>query len=75
MVLVAGRRRLIAYSQRGAGLAAYDFTTSRWELLTRAGDYPRWMRDSRRVVYSLDGRLMLLDTRTGRTRELLAMPG
>lgn len=71
----ANGRYLIAYSQRGGGLAAFDFTTRRWQVLTRSGDYPRWMQDSRRVVYSLAGRLMLLDTGTGRTRELLTMPG
>jgi Tol biopolymer transport system component len=67
--------RLVAYSQRGGGLVAYSFATDRWERLTTSGSHPRWLSDSRRLVYSDNGRLMLLDANTKRTRDLLSMPG
>jgi Tol biopolymer transport system component/tRNA A-37 threonylcarbamoyl transferase component Bud32 len=68
-------RRLVSYSQRGGGLVVYSFDTGKWERLTNSGSYPRWLGDSRRLVYSDDGRLMLMDADTKRTRELLAMSG
>jgi hypothetical protein len=65
----------VSYSQRGGGLVVYSFETGKWERLTNSGSYPRWLGDSRRLVYSDDGRLMLMDADTKRTRKLLAMPG
>lgn len=67
-------RRLLTYSLRGAGLAAYDFTTSRWETLTRSGQFPRWLSDSRRIVYSDSGRIFLR-TAHGEIRQLMAGRG
>ena len=68
-------RRLVAYSQRGGGLVAYSFATDKWERLTISGSHPRWLSDSRRLVYSENGMLMLLDADTKRARELLSIPG
>jgi WD40 repeat protein len=68
-------KRLVSYSQRGGGLVAYSFATDTWERLTTSGDYPRWLSDSRRIVYSQGGRLMLIDATTKRARELLSVPG
>ena len=68
-------KRLVSYSQRGGGLVAYSFATDTWTRLTTSGSYPRWLSDSRRIVYTENGRLMLLDADTRRTRELLSMPG
>jgi serine/threonine-protein kinase len=68
-------KRLVAYSQRGGGLVAYSFATDRWERLTRSGSHPRWLSDSRRLVYSENGRLMLLDVDSKHARELLSIPG
>jgi eukaryotic-like serine/threonine-protein kinase len=65
--------RLAAYSQRGAGLAVYAFDTDSWELLTERGSKPRWLGDSRRLIYTDDGGLFLLDTESKRAREILRL--
>ena len=39
------------------------------------GNTPAWLADGRRLVYDYRGRLWVLDTITGGTKELLAIPG
>jgi Tol biopolymer transport system component len=63
-------RRIVAYSERGAGMIVYDVATGTHEEVSRVGAKPRWLSDSRRLVYTHDGALHLLDTRTKKSREI-----
>src|SRR5690606_4651812 len=68
-------RRIAAYSERGAGLAVYSLDSRTWEVITEGGTMPRWLADSRRLVYEDDGRLFIVDTATRTRREIHAAPG
>ncbi len=63
-------RRIAAYSERGAGLIVYDVATGTHEDVSRVGAKPRWLSDSRRLIYTYDGALHLLDTRTRKARQV-----
>jgi len=68
-------RWLATYSERGAGLALFNFDSRRWEIVTGSGERPRWLSDSRRLVYSDGGRLFLFDLRIRRPQEVYSLPG
>lgn len=68
-------RSIAAYSERGAGLAVYRLAEREWEVITESGRKPRFLADSRRLVYEDDGRLWIVDVATKRARELFAFPG
>ncbi len=67
-------RRIAAYSQRGAGMIVYDAATGAHEGISDLGEKPRWLSDSRRLVYAHDGALHLIDTRTKMSREIYRPP-
>lgn len=68
-------RFLVAYSERGAGLIVYTVGTGAVRRVASSGAGPRWLRDSRRVLYVDRGRLALLDTETGRSQVLFSIAG
>lgn len=43
--------------------------------MRESGDAPRWLSDSRRLVFSERGALRLIDTRTGAEQTVLSLPG
>jgi len=52
----------------------YLLASKSYELLTEdRGNNPRWLSDSRRALYVAANRLMLVDSASRRTRELLAL--
>lgn len=63
-------RSIIAYSNRGAGMIVYSTDTTTARRASATGVKPRWMSDSRRVIFVDAGRLFLLDVASGRSREL-----
>ena len=63
-------RSIIAYSLRGAGLIVYSTATTTARRASATGVKPRWMSDSRRVIYVDAGKLFLLDVESGRSHEL-----
>jgi serine/threonine protein kinase/Tol biopolymer transport system component len=67
-------RRIAAYSQRGAGMIVYDVATGAHERISDVGEKPRWLGDSRRLVYAENGALHLIDTRTKTSREIYRPP-
>jgi Tol biopolymer transport system component/predicted Ser/Thr protein kinase len=67
-------RRFAAYSQRGAGMIVYDAATGAHERISDLGEKPRWLGDSRRLVYIHDGALRLIDTLTKTSREIYRPP-
>jgi len=67
-------RRIVAYSQRGAGMIVYDVATGANEPISDVGEKPRWLGDSRRVVYIHDGAFHLVDSQTKASREIYRPP-
>jgi Tol biopolymer transport system component len=55
-----------------ADLFVYDLATESYQSTGRPGSGPSWLSDGRRLLYSsLEGALVLLDLRSGSTKELL----
>lgn len=66
-------RSIAAYSEMGAGLAIFNFDTGGWREIG-PGQKPRWLSDSRRLLYVHQGQLMIIDAQSRRSRPLLALP-
>jgi Tol biopolymer transport system component/serine/threonine protein kinase len=69
---LAGQKHLTDLSHAGIAVHEIGSNTIRW--LTDAGEWPVWMRDSRRLLFSHRGSLVLIDSATGRRKEILALP-
>jgi Tol biopolymer transport system component len=68
---IAGDRRV---ANRGpAGILLYSLAAKKYEKLTDAGAYPVWLKDGRRLLYTHEGRVYRLDTRTGKRDEVLSV--
>ncbi len=61
----ADGRRLVG---RGNGIYSYSFDTRRYELLAPAGELPHWLPDSRRLLFFIQDKLFLFDSRNRSTR-------
>lgn len=68
---LAGQRHLTDLSHAGIGIHEVGSPAIRW--LTDFGEWPVWLRDSRRLLFSHDGTLFLLDTASGKSREVLSL--
>lgn len=56
------------------GIGVYRLDTKSYEVLTAdGGQSPHWLADNRRLLYTVGNRLMLIDSVTKRTREILAL--
>ena len=57
------------------GITIYSFGTGKYERLIDHGSYPRWLSDSRRLVFTDvgTGKLFLLDARTRKVHEILSV--
>ncbi len=69
----------LAGHRRGAdvlrgGISIFSFRSRRFERLTEFGVYPVWLHDQRRLLFQSEGKIYLLDTLTGTTREFLSVP-
>ncbi|HXG88168.1 MAG TPA: protein kinase [Vicinamibacterales bacterium] len=69
---LAGQRHLADLSHAGIGIHEIGSDTLDW--LTDFGEWPVWLRDGRRMLFSHQGKLHLLDRVTKKTTELLALP-
>jgi Tol biopolymer transport system component len=56
-----------------AGIGVYSFERHEVRRLTQMGRNPWWLSDSRRLLFVHSGKLYLVDSQSGRVRELLAM--
>jgi eukaryotic-like serine/threonine-protein kinase len=65
-------RRIAAYSERGAGIAVYSFEDGSWEIITESGTKPRFLGDSRRLLFEDEGKLWIVDVTSKRVREIFA---
>lgn len=69
---LAGRKHLSDLSHAGIGIHEVGSQEIQW--LTDFGEWPVWLRDSRRLLFSHQGELFLLDTTSGSHREVLSLP-
>lgn len=66
--------RLIAgFLNRGDGIALYAPATQTYRKLTDIGADPVWLSDSRRLLFHYKGAIYMLDTNTGRQREVISI--
>ncbi|MFL6200564.1 MAG: hypothetical protein ACJ76J_15425, partial [Thermoanaerobaculia bacterium] len=56
------------------GVVTYSFASGSYERLTGQGDNAVWLPDGRRLLYQVARRILLLDTRTRKTSEVLDSP-
>jgi serine/threonine protein kinase/dipeptidyl aminopeptidase/acylaminoacyl peptidase len=57
------------------GIVIYSLKTKRYLKLTDFGVWPRWLNDGRRLLFSDNRRIYLLDVRSKEYREILESPG
>lgn len=69
---LAGQKHLADLSHAGIGIHEIGSKEIQW--LTDFGEWPVWLRDSRRLLFSHRGKLSLLDTVSGRHYEVLSLP-
>jgi hypothetical protein len=69
---LAGQKHLADLSHAGIGVHERGSQTIRW--LTDFGEWPVWLRDSRRLLFSHQGKLFLLDGTSGDYKEVLSLP-
>ncbi len=69
--MIAGQ--LINPDGSEAGIGIYHVASNKFERLTRYGMDPVWLSDDRRLLFSHDGGIDLLDSRTGRTHPVLSV--
>ena len=53
------------------GLAVYDIAAKRYERITRSGNSPAWLPDSRRLLYQVSDSIWLYDTTTKTPRVIV----
>src|SRR5215831_12871290 len=56
-----------------SGIVVYSLATQQYSKLTDFGDLPRWLSDSRRVMFRMSGKLFLVDSQTQKFREVLSV--
>ena len=69
---LAGQKHLTDLSHAGIGI--HELGTDRIDWLTDFGEWPVWLRDHKRLLFSHDGKLFLIDSSTRKYRELLSLP-
>jgi eukaryotic-like serine/threonine-protein kinase len=69
---LAGQKHLRDLSH--AGIAIHEVGTDRLDWLTDFGEWPVWLNDSRRLLFSHLGKLYLIDRLTRDPREVLSTP-
>jgi dipeptidyl aminopeptidase/acylaminoacyl peptidase len=69
---LAGQKHLADLSH--AGIAVHELGTTQLQWLTDFGEWPVWLRDSRRLMFSHQGKLFLIDSANGKYHEVLSLP-
>ena len=57
------------------GVIVFSLATRKYARVTESGVGGEWLNDSRRIVYLNKGKLFLVDRQTGKSREILSIPG
>ncbi len=68
---LAGERRRDGDSP--AGILVYSLEQGRFDQLTESGLYPFWLSDSRRLLFVDRGKICLVDSISGKTRQVLSI--
>ena len=68
---LAGHRTHADTSRRG--IVIYSLESQAYQRLTDVGVWPRWLSDSRRLLFLYQGKIHLLDTRSGKVHEALSV--
>lgn len=55
------------------GIYSYSFDSGRYERLAEFGERPIWLNDNQRLLFFAQDKLYLLDSRTGKSREILSV--
>jgi len=70
-------RHLAGYEVKGVGvfpgITVYSLDSRKFDRLTDFGSYPRWLSDSRRLLFRHDDKLCLVDSRTKKVHEVLSV--
>jgi Tol biopolymer transport system component len=69
-------RRLAGHRMAGAandGISVYSFDSRQYQHFTDFGWAPRWLSDGRRLIFWRFPGIYLLDTRSGKVREILSV--
>ena len=66
-------RMMAGFLNRDDGVALYSVSDRTFRRLTRHGSDPVWLSDSRRLLYLDRGKIHLLDSQSGASRELLSI--
>ena len=69
---LAGQKHLSDLSH--AGIAVHELGSPQIRWLTSEGEWPVWMRDSRRLLFSHRGTLNLIDSESGARQQILSLP-
>ena len=57
-----------------AGIGIHELGTGRIRWITATGEWPVWLHDNRRLLFSHEGKLFLVDTATRQSHQLMALP-
>ncbi len=55
------------------GIALYSFESRQYRKLTDTGEYPNWLNDSRRLLFTHQGKIFVTDMKTGAVREIFSV--
>ncbi len=66
-------RMLAGFLNRDDGVAVYSLESRAFRRLTEHGADPVWLSDSRRLLFLNGGKIFLLDSQSGKTRELVSV--
>jgi Tol biopolymer transport system component len=60
-------------SGRHPGIFVYSFESQQYEKLTDFGIFPVWLSDSRRLLFTRERKLHLIDSQSKKVREVLSV--
>ncbi len=56
-----------------SGIGVYDLETQKYDWLTDSGDFPLWLNDGRRILFVDRGKLMMIDSKSGKRWPVLSV--
>ena len=70
--LLAGQKHLADLSHAGIGI--HEIGTGAIDWVTNFGEWPVWLSDNRRLLFSHEGKLFLVDSTTRKYQQIMALP-